>query len=81
MLKLPLIMEDVAEKLLNWFLPQVEAQASCWLWEYRYIADSFCCNGRFSTRVEKRQYNPCGGYYGPWMYVHHRCDRQKCYIA
>lgn len=80
MLKLRLMMENVAEKFFGRFLPQLKAQAMCSYWEYRYIFDGHCCsiNFRFARREEKRECNPCLDWCGDWIYVRHLCDLQSC---
>ncbi|MFO7537378.1 MAG: hypothetical protein R6X32_04875 [Chloroflexota bacterium] len=81
MLKLRLMMEDVAEKFFGRFLPQTEAQANCWMWEYRHTLTGHCCsNNRIARKEEKRWVNPCGGWYNEWQYVGHFCDQGKCPI-
>jgi hypothetical protein len=83
MLKLRSIMENVAEELFSRFLPQIDAQASCWMWEYKTVPTCHCCsvNYRRGHEVYRRWVNPCGGWYNEWQYVHTECYGDCCVWA
>jgi hypothetical protein len=63
MLKLRLMMEDVAEKLFGRLLPQVEAQASCNCSSQPWVPDGCCPGGaqQYLYRICKDSNNhSCG---------------------
>jgi hypothetical protein len=81
MLKLRSMMEDVAEKLLGRFLPQIEAEAMCSYWEERNVYTGCCPSDACGYLVQKRECNPCVGWCGEWQNSHYVCWGRCCFWA